>query len=571
MKLFMIFLAGVAAYMNGVDTCADTPNHGRWAPGCSNSACVYPAGSMPPFIIDVRNSMNMPVTSYLPSTNYSVVLRTSANSTVACTASNCFRGWVMNSGSSGSTFSTVSASPKGSLLPGDTNSRRMTGCPNGITHSTNSYMRSIRAIWMSPPAGSVSTTFKSVIVSTAAGNNYVATNTLPEFNGVAVSPSSSPAAMSTRTPIPPTCFFPPPSISGTWVGATNGSGATGGLGGTCGGVTYSALTGENIVVVSVPSSAVPGGSLTVDTCTGTSWDTELIISNALVGGCPASSAAFTCAGANDDSCGLQSRVSIPATPGSSYAVLVTGFGAASGAYTLNWNYGAALSPQASPSPSRTQMGSRSGSPTTILTPSSSFTPQPSISSTPSSSSMPTGSATSSGIGSSTPSVSPAGSATSSQSMSASITSSPDPSFSSSFTMRASQSSTPSMAESASMSDTHTETSSASNTRSPSFSMTAYPSRTPLLAAAGGSATSEASYIGYASISFGVGIIAALIPVAVYYVYNKRNKARRSVHLSPQIYFNTAPAQPTTSVINSSFRANGAPKGKAEFEPVSIEY
>jgi hypothetical protein len=98
-------------------------------------------------------------------------------------------------------------------------------------------------------------------------------------------------------------------------------------------------------------------------------------------------------------------------------------------------------------------------------------------------------------------------------------------------------------------------------------MTAYPSRTPLVAAA---ATPEGSYIGYASISFGVGIIAALIPVAVYYAYTKRNKQRRSVHLSPNIYFNSTLAQPGifTETKNTSFRSLPVQK-KVEFEPANV--
>ena len=358
----------------------------------------------------------------------------------------------------------------------------------------------------------------------------------------------------------PRCTFLPRELSGSWTGTT--AGASGGFGGTCGGVSYNPLTSENLLILNVPASAPPGGMLTLDTCNGTSWDTEIIVSTPLPGGrCPTNSSAFTCAVANDDACGVQSRVSIPAIPGSSYGILVTGFGSSSGPYTLTWNYGS----QTSPSSSRTHIGSRSGTASMMMTPSNSFTSQPSYSSTPSVSVGPSWSSSSSGIGSSTPSMTPASSMTSSE------TSSPDPSFSSSFTMRASQSSSPSMLESPSMSDTRTETSSPSSTKSTSFSMTAYPTRTVLAPLAAPNAdTSNSSPLVYGISGLSVGIVITMMLFGMYYVSLKRIKARRSVHLSPQIFFNNTPStsENVTETKNSSFRTIPISK-KTEFDPSSV--
>lgn len=378
----------------------------------------------------------------------------------------------------------------------------------------------------------------------------------------------------TMTVRPPSqCIVTPRSVSGSWTGTTTGSVV--GFGGSCNGVSYNSATGENMLIVSLPQTAPVGGTLTLDTCNGTTWDTELIVSRALPAGmrCPSNSSMFTCLAASDDASacgnGMQSRVSIPASPGEAYAVIVTGFGSSSGPYTLNWNYVAsAVSPS-------TAM-SRSNTPSSQASPSSSFTPQPSLSSTPSVSIGPTWSSTASGIGSSSSAATP------SMTISSSSSSTSDPSPSSSFTMRSSVSSTPSMAESSSMSDTHTgtpsssqtktATPSASTTKSPSFSMTAYPSRTPFPAAAAVPTKTEPDSISPGTITIGV-VIGAFVTLGVFAIWNSyknRSNHRRSVHLSPNIYFTSPPANEEVPIEtkNTSFRTQPS-HGKASFGPMSV--
>lgn len=389
------------------------------------------------------------------------------------------------------------------------------------------------------------------------------------------------------TPTGVQCTNMPYGLSGSWTGSTIGG--SGGFGGSCGGVSYNALTAENMLIVNVPGTAPPGGSLSLDTCNGTSWDTELIVSNALMNAqCPSSASLFTCAAANDDSCGMQSRISIPATPGSSYAVLVTGFGSSAGAYTLSWNYGM---PTTSPSTGN----SRSNTPSTRGTLSSSFTPRPSTTPTSTSSGM---------MISPSSSVTSAPSYSSSFTMGASETASHSmdetPSHSSSFTPAPSFSSSPSMAETRSMTNTRTETPSSSqsrtstaspsstrsstaspsssktstaspsNSRSSSFSSTSNPSRSvgALGISGSGKPENDPNLIGFVSMGVAFGVVVTLVVLGMYHTANKRAKQRRSVHLSPQIYFNNPPA-PDTEVKNASFRAPSSPK-KMAFEPMHAE-
>ena len=374
------------------------------------------------------------------------------------------------------------------------------------------------------------------------------------------------------TPSSIQCTVLPRGLSGSWSGTT--SGASGGFGGTCGGVSYNGLTGENLLIVNVPGSAPPGGLLMLDTCSGTTWDTEIIVSTPLQGGrCPTSATGFTCAVANDDACGMQSRVSILAAPGSSYAVIVTGFGTSSGPYTLTWSYNA----------STVSTGTtRSNTPSTRPTASNSFTPHPSSTSTPSGSPGPSWSSSVTAGPTFSPSTSMVGSPSSSTTITASETVSAHPSFTSSFTMRSSESSSPSMDESPSMSDTRTGTSSVSTThsstmsatRSASMSMSTYPTRTSVIAVAPESQkATEQNSIVPASAGLAFGIIITLIIVGAYYKAHKQNKNRRSVHLSPNIYFNSTPVVPENHIVetkNASFRTTGSPKNKVMFEPTPIQ-
>lgn len=69
-----------------------------------------------------------------------------------------------------------------------------------------------------------------------------------------------------------------------------------------------------------------GSTTTLDLC-GSSYDTKIGVFS---GSC----AALTCVTGNDDFCGLQSRVTFVTTPGTTYNVLVTGFGTANGFFVL---------------------------------------------------------------------------------------------------------------------------------------------------------------------------------------------------------------------------------------------
>ena len=156
----------------------------------------------------------------------------------------------------------------------------------------------------------------------------------------------------TRTPFAVAQCVQTSGAVGSMMGTTRG--ATAGFEGSCGGVTYGSLGGENMFMINIPMSAVQGGILDINTCgAGTDFDTELIVSSAIPGGvCPTGVGAtanhtFPCLMSNDDSAGcgsgtangVASRVRFYASPGSSYAVLVTGWSSSAGNYNLSWSYG----------------------------------------------------------------------------------------------------------------------------------------------------------------------------------------------------------------------------------------
>lgn len=70
-----------------------------------------------------------------------------------------------------------------------------------------------------------------------------------------------------------------------------------------------------------------GGNITASLC-GSSFDTKIGVFSGSCG-------ALVCVTGNDDFCGLQSQVTFNATDGVEYYILVTGFGAATGNFTLN--------------------------------------------------------------------------------------------------------------------------------------------------------------------------------------------------------------------------------------------
>jgi len=71
-----------------------------------------------------------------------------------------------------------------------------------------------------------------------------------------------------------------------------------------------------------------GSLVTLSMCTGTSYDSKLFV---YTGSC----GVFTCVIGNDDFCGLQSQVEFAALAGTTYYILVAGFGTATGAFSLS--------------------------------------------------------------------------------------------------------------------------------------------------------------------------------------------------------------------------------------------
>lgn len=83
--------------------------------------------------------------------------------------------------------------------------------------------------------------------------------------------SPTPTPTPSRTPnFRPTCYAGRPGLSGQWTGSTRRS-LDVGFGGSCNGVNYGSLTGEKLILVTVPSGAPPGGQLTVHTCAGSTF------------------------------------------------------------------------------------------------------------------------------------------------------------------------------------------------------------------------------------------------------------------------------------------------------------
>ncbi len=91
---------------------------------------------------------------------------------------------------------------------------------------------------------------------------------------------------------------------------------------SCNGVTLNSAPG-------VWYSFVGNGQLiTLNTCTGTAYDSEIGVFSGSCG-------APVCVTANDDFCGAQSQVSFVSTIGTTYYILVTGFSTGTGAFTLS--------------------------------------------------------------------------------------------------------------------------------------------------------------------------------------------------------------------------------------------
>lgn len=134
------------------------------------------------------------------------------------------------------------------------------------------------------------------------------------------------------------CAAPPPIANDDCTGA---------IPITCGSATTGTTVGATLDAVptcGTPLNTAPGvwytfvgtGQLTtLNTCTGTSYDSKIGVFS---GTC----ASLVCVAGNDDFCGVQSQVSFMATLGTTYYVLVTGFGTSSGAFTLTMSCAAAV-------------------------------------------------------------------------------------------------------------------------------------------------------------------------------------------------------------------------------------
>ncbi|MCB0571620.1 MAG: HYR domain-containing protein [Phaeodactylibacter sp.] len=104
------------------------------------------------------------------------------------------------------------------------------------------------------------------------------------------------------------------TVNGTTAGATFDDAGTCGVSNTAPGVWY---------YFTSPTS----GSTTVSLC-GSSYDTKISVFSGSCG-------SLVCVGGNDDFCSLQSQLSFSATAGTTYYVLVHGFGSSNGAFSLN--------------------------------------------------------------------------------------------------------------------------------------------------------------------------------------------------------------------------------------------
>lgn len=110
-------------------------------------------------------------------------------------------------------------------------------------------------------------------------------------------------------------------------GTTKGATATGDPTGTCG---TTINTGGGIFY----RFTGPGGPVTIATCGGiTNYDSKLFV---FTGAC----GALTCVGGNDDGCSTASSVSFTSVAGTDYTIMVSGYNANQGTFTLSATCGA---------------------------------------------------------------------------------------------------------------------------------------------------------------------------------------------------------------------------------------
>ena len=110
----------------------------------------------------------------------------------------------------------------------------------------------------------------------------------------------------------------PASVNGTNVAATTDGPAAGACGGSANDVWYR---------YTHPAGGV-AQSLTIDTCSASSYDTVIRVFTGACGG-------LTQTQCNDDACALASSVTQNVTPGTTYYISVSGFNGATGTFTLS--------------------------------------------------------------------------------------------------------------------------------------------------------------------------------------------------------------------------------------------
>ncbi len=125
-------------------------------------------------------------------------------------------------------------------------------------------------------------------------------------------------------------------VNDAFASASTITGPTGSINGTTVGATLQAGEPQHAGVPvghSVWYSYTPtaSGTLTLDTCTNTSFDSIIAIYTGTTVN------ALTPVGANDDNCGIQSTVTVAVTNGSTYRVAIAGVATDNGTFTLRWS------------------------------------------------------------------------------------------------------------------------------------------------------------------------------------------------------------------------------------------
>lgn len=136
------------------------------------------------------------------------------------------------------------------------------------------------------------------------------------------SASFGPVTFTTQFPPPPNdlCANAIPLTCNSTVSGTTATGTNTGNGPAC---TTTVSTAPGVWYTLTGT----GTDITASLC-GSSFDTKIFV---YTGSC----GTFTCVTGNDDFCGLQSQVTFATVSGTTYYILVAGFGSASGLFTLN--------------------------------------------------------------------------------------------------------------------------------------------------------------------------------------------------------------------------------------------